>query len=94
MEGFCADTKDVLGLDPYQLLTATALRRFWTLGFAAYALPEEQQARAQAASGTHATIGDVRRTVRRDQQRLLLAWLQEQFRAGATPDEVDDRLAA
>lgn len=94
VEVFFADTKDVLGLDHYQLMTATALRRFWTLVFAAYAFLEEQQARAQAASGTHTTIGEARRTVQRDQQRLLLTWLQEQFRAGATPDELDGHLAA
>lgn len=94
VEVLFADTKDVLGLDHYQLMTATALVRFWTVVLAAYVFLEEEQARSRRAQRRHGTIGDTRRAVQHAHQRHQLAWLQQQFQAGATPADVADLLAA
>ncbi len=94
VEVLFADTKDVLGLDHYQVLTAPALLRFWTLVLAAYVFLEEEQARLQQARRTHVTIGETRRELQRIHHRHLLTWLQEQFQAGASPADVEALLAA
>ncbi len=94
VEVLFADTKEVLGLDHYQVMTAPALLRFWTLVMAAYAFLEEEQARLQQARREHVTIGEARQQVLRVHRRHLLAWLHEQFQVGATPEEVDELLAA
>jgi SRSO17 transposase len=94
IEVLFADAKDVLGLDQYQLMTATALLRFWTLVLAAYAFLEEEQARLQRARQEHVTIGEARGEVQRLHQRHLLGWLQTQFQAGETPEALLDTLAA
>lgn len=73
VEVLFADTKDVLGLDHYQLMTATALVRFWTLVLVAYAFLEEAQARARHAPQRHCTIGDARREVQHAHQHHQLA---------------------
>ena len=36
VEVFFADTKELLGLEQYQLMTTAAIMRFWTLVLAAY----------------------------------------------------------
>lgn len=41
IEVFFADTKALLGIDQYQLLTTTALLRYWTLCWIAYSFLEE-----------------------------------------------------
>lgn len=94
VEVFFADTKGVLGLDHYQLMTATALVRFWTLVFAAYVWLEEERARAQQVARGYVTIGETRQEMQRSHQRHLLKWLQEQFQAGASPEAVETLLAA
>lgn len=94
VEVFFADTKDALGLDHYQLMTATALVRFWTLMCAAYSSLAEEQARAQQVARAHVTIGDVLRNVQRDHQRHLLRWRQDQFQDGVSLGEADLVLSA
>jgi SRSO17 transposase len=94
VEVLFADTKDVLGLDHYQLLTATALVRFWTVVLAAYVFLEQEQARASRELQRQRTIGDARRDMQLAQQHHQLAWLQQQFQAGATPADVAELLAA
>lgn len=94
VEVLFADAKDVLGLDQYQVMTATALVRFWTLVLAAYAFLEEERQRLQQAQPGHVTLGDAQRAVQRTHRRHLLGWLQQQFHLGATADDVDALLAA
>ena len=45
IEVLFSDAKDLLGLDHYQLMDATAIIRFWTLAMAAYAFLDEERAR-------------------------------------------------
>lgn len=94
VEVLFADAKDVLGLDQYQLMTAPALVRFWTLVLAAYAFLEEEQARLRQARREHVTIGETRQEVQRVHRRHLLTWLHQQVQAGATPGNLDEWLAA
>jgi hypothetical protein len=94
IEVLFSDTKDLLGLDQYQLMTTTAILRFWTLVMAAYAFLDEERARLQHAQQTHITLGDARREVQRWHWRHLLDWIHQQFSSGVTPDELFPTLAA
>ena len=94
IEVLFGDAKAVLGLDHYQVMTATALVRFWTLVLAAYVFLEEEQAHLQAEGGCPVTIGEARQQVQQRHQQHLLTWLQHQFQAGATPHDLATRLAA
>src|SRR5215210_3540575 len=94
IEVMFGDAKAVLGLDHYQVMTATALVRFWTLVLAAYVFLEEEQAHLQAEWGRPVTIGEARHQVQQRHQQHLLTWLQHQFQAGATPHDLATRLAA
>jgi len=94
IEVLFGDTKDLLGLDHYQLMNATAIVRFWTLVMAAYAFLDEQRARLRDERHTHITLGDARREVQRCHWRHLLDWLHQQFSSGVSPDELFSTLAA
>lgn len=79
IEVLFADTKDLLGLDQYQVMTATAILRFWTLVLAAYVFLEEERARLAACTDQHVTIGDAQRVIQRAHWVHLLNWLRHQF---------------
>jgi hypothetical protein len=88
------DTKDLLGLDQYQLMSATAILRFWTLVMATYTFLDEQRDRLRQQEQRAVTIGEARREMQRLHRRHLLHWLYEQFQAGVTPEALYDQLAA
>jgi hypothetical protein len=94
IEGLFGDTKEELGLDHYQLMSATAILRFWTLVMAAYAFLDEERARLQALGLPHVTLGDTRRHVQRVHRRHLVDWILTQFQAGVPTDVLYQRLAA
>lgn len=94
IEVLFSDAKDLLGLDQYQLMDATAVVRFWTLAMAAYFFLDQERARLREERQTHVTIGDARREVQRLHWRHLLDWLHEQFSLGVTPAELYQLLAA
>jgi SRSO17 transposase len=94
VEVLFADTKELLGLDHYQVMTTTAIVRFWTLVLAAYTLLEEEQARLRQEQQRHVTIGEVRRALQHLHYRHLLRWIEHQLQAGVTVDTLSDRLAA
>lgn len=94
IEVLFGDTKDLLGLDQYQLMTATAIVRFWTLVMAAYLFLDEERARLRHTRQSHVTLGDARREVQRWHWRHLLDWIHLQFSSGVTPDELFPTLAA
>lgn len=93
IEVLFSDAKDLLGLDQYQLMDATAVVRFWTLAMAAYFFLDQERARLREERQTHVTIGDARREVQRLHWRHLLDWLHEQFSLGVTPAELHQLLA-
>jgi hypothetical protein len=94
VEVLFADGKDLLGLDQYQIMSTTAIVRFWTLALAAYAFLEEERDRLRQTWSCHVTIGEARREVRRVHWCHLIDWMHEQFQQGATPQIVSERLAA
>jgi hypothetical protein len=94
IEVFFGDTKDLLGLDQYQLMDATAIVRFWTLVMAAYFFLDQERARLRDERQSHVTIGDARREVQHLHWCHLLDWIHEQFSLGVTPAELHHLLAA
>src|SRR5947209_9105467 len=86
--------KEELGLDQYQLMSATAIVRFWTLAMLAYVFLEEERARLQTQWQRPVTIGEARRELQRRHWRHLLVWLHEQFQSGVEPEALFELLSA
>src|SRR5437764_15007006 len=85
IEVLFADGKEELGLGQDQLMSATAIVRFWTLAMLAYVFLEEERHRLQHQWQCHVTIGQVRREVQRRPRRDVLYWLPGQFQFGIEP---------
>ena len=94
IEVLFADGKEELGLDQYQLMSATALVRFWTLAMLAYVLLEEERHRLQEQWQRHVTIGEARREIQRRHRRHVLDWLHGLFQSGVEPDALYELLSA
>jgi hypothetical protein len=94
IEVLFADTKDLLGLDHYQVMTTTAIVRFWTLVLAAYVFLDEERDRLRQELGQHVTIGDAQRERQRVHWAHLITWMLQQFRAGQTTAMLFHQLAA
>lgn len=90
IETFFEYDKDLLGSDHYQLMTANGIIRFWTLTACLLYFLEEQRA---VAAEKGLTCGDIRRRIQDEHRRNLLRWLQVQFQAGITVEEISMRLA-
>jgi DDE superfamily endonuclease len=88
------DGKEELGLDHYQLMSASAIVRFWTLAKLAYVFLEEEQHRLQQQWQRPVTLGEARREIQRRHRRLVLQWLHQQFQSGIQPDALSDLFAA
>lgn len=89
IEVFFEDAKDLLGSDHYQLMTAEAILRFWTLISCLACFLEEQR----ATQDHLATWGDARRAMQQEHQRNLLSWLHTQFHDGLTPQQIGLQLS-
>jgi hypothetical protein len=94
IEVLFGDGKEELGLDQYQLMSTTAITRFWTLAMLAYVFLEEECDRLQTQWQRHVTIGEARREIQRRQRRQLLNWLHGQFQSGVEPDTLYELLSA
>ena len=94
VEVLFADCKELLGLDHYQVMSAAAIVRFWTLVMVAYLFLDEERARLRAVWQRHVTLGEARREVQRVHWCHLITWMHQQFVAGATPQTLFERLAA
>ncbi len=94
VEVFFSDTKDLLGLDQYQLMTTTAIVHFWTLVLAAYTLLEEERARLAQEQQRHVTVGEARRALQHLHYRHLLGWIEQELPAGVAADTLYDPLVA
>jgi hypothetical protein len=78
-----------LGADHYQLMSAKAIIRFWTLiACLAYFLDEQKASRPDCS-----TWGDVRRVLKREHQHNLLNWLHTLFKAGLSAEQIGTQLA-
>jgi DDE superfamily endonuclease len=94
IEVLFSDTKDLLGLDQYQLMSATALLRFWTLVLATYTFLDEERERRSAGLPHPLTLGETRQAIQRTHRHHFLVWLYARWQAGATPDDLGECLAA
>jgi len=94
IEVLFGDGKEELGLDHYQVMTVTALLRFWTLAMLAYVFLEEERQRLQTQEQRPVTIGEARRELQRRLRRNVLLWLHGQFLSGVQPDALYDLFAA
>jgi len=90
IETFFEYDKDLLGSDHYQVMTAQAIIRFWTLTACLLCFLEEQRA---AVLEPGLTCGDVRHRIQEEHRRNMLYWLQAQFQAGRTVDDIGIQLA-
>lgn len=72
IEIFFEDGKEELGLDHYQVMSASALLRFWTLAMLAYVFLEEEQQRLRVLWQRPVSIGEARREIQRRHRRCLL----------------------
>jgi len=90
VETFFEYAKDLLGSDHYQLMTAQAIVRFWTLIACLMAFLEEQRADAHTPL---LTCGDVRHRIQTQHRLNLLHWLYAQFQSGADPGHISGHLA-
>lgn len=90
IETFFEYEKDLLGSDHYQLMSAQAILRFWTLVACLMCFLEEQRHSNQVH---RPTCGDVRRNIQLEHRLNLLHWLADSFQAGATVEQVGNQLA-
>lgn len=89
IETFFEYDKDLLGSDHYQLMTAQAILRFWTLTACLMCFLEEQRAISIPQLNT---CGDARRIIQFEHRRNLLIWLKDLFQAGWTVDQISVQL--
>ena len=94
IEVLLGDSKEELGLDHYQLMSASAILRFWTLAMLAYVFLEEEQQRLRVSWQRPVTIGEARREIQRRHRRGLLEWLHHQFLSGVHPETLFALFAA
>ena len=88
IEVFFEDVKDLLGSDHYQLMSAEAILRFWTLIACLSCFLDEQRATQKDL----ATWGEARRAIQLEHQRNLLTWLETQFQTGLSARQIEVRL--
>jgi hypothetical protein len=94
IEVLFGDGKEELGLDQYQLMSAVAIVRFWTLAMLAYVFLEEERHRLQTQWQRHVTIGEARREIQHRHRRHVLDWLHGQFQSGIEPDSLYELFSA
>lgn len=92
IEVLFADTKEILGLDRYQLMHATAICRFWTLVMLAYYFLDQERDRQQRETGQHTTIGAAWWQVRAIHWCHFIDWLHQKFRFGYQPVDLYQEL--
>ena len=84
-----------MGIDQYQLMTMTALLRYWTLCWIAFSFLEEirDELKHQKEEKNHkehesrpATLGQARKEVQKAHQKLFLEWVYQQAFSGTPVD--------
>jgi hypothetical protein len=95
IEVLFADTKELLGLDQYQLMSAQAIQRFWTLTMVAYCYLDQERVRLQQATQRHATIGDAWRHTRQLHWCRFIDWIHHSItNCGTLPAQLYESLVA
>ena len=90
-----------MGIDQYQLLTTTALLRYWTLCWAAFSFLEEirndlkhQKEEEKQGDNQPVTLGQARKEVQKTHQKLFLEWVYQHAFSGMPVDELFTSLVA
>jgi hypothetical protein len=98
IEVFFADTKELLGIDQYQLMTTTGLLRYWTLCWVAFSFLEELRYQLKQQSENqeeqHAALGQARHAVQEKHFKLFLEWVYKHALSGTPVEEVFASLVA
>ena len=106
IEPFFADTKELLGIDQYQLMTTTALLRYWTVCWIAFSFLEEirddlkhqkcqkEGENQEGCKHPSATLGQARKEVQKTHQKLFLEWVYHQAFSGTPVEELFASLVA
>jgi hypothetical protein len=90
IETFFEYAKDLLGSDDYQVMSAQAILRFWTLIACLMCFLEELRV---VEAEQHLTCGDVRRNLQHQHRLNLLHWLEKRFNEGCSFDQICSQLA-
>jgi hypothetical protein len=94
IEVFFADLKELLGSDHYQVHSAQAILRFWTLAAFVYHLLDMRRVEVQQTQpDVHITLGSIRREFQADHRRRLLRWLQQQALQEVDAETIYPKLA-
>jgi hypothetical protein len=100
LEVFFGDTKQLLGIDQYQLLTTTALLHYWTLCWVAFSFLEkirdelkrqksqEDGKKQEDDKQRSATLGQARKEVQKRHYQLFLEWVYQQAFSGTPVEEL------
>ena len=98
IEVFFEDMKELLGIDQYQLMTTTALLRYWTLCWVTFSFLEnvryQLKQQRDNQEGQHATLGQARRTVQEKHFKLFLEWVYKHALSGTPVEELFTSLVA
>jgi SRSO17 transposase len=98
IEVFFADTKELLGIDQYQLMTATGLLRYWTLCWVAFSFLEETRYQIKQQIDNqefpHATLGQAQQKIREEHYKLFLEWVYKHALSGTPVDDLFTFLVA
>lgn len=81
-------------LSNYQLMSAIAIARSWTLAMFVYVFLAEERQRLQAQWQRHVTMGEAHRDIQRRHCRKVLDWLHKQFQFGVQLDSLYELFAA
>ncbi len=90
IETFFEYDKDLLGSDHYQLMSAQAILRFWTLIACLMCFLEEQRT---ARESSPITCGVARRAIQEQHRINLLLWLEDQFQTHSSIEQINAQLA-
>jgi hypothetical protein len=94
IEQVFADTKELLGLDQYQVLGGQAIVRWWTVVMATYALLDAERARLRQRRQSHVTLGEARQAVQQRTWINAVFWLRDQIQDGPSIGVLARQLAA
>jgi len=82
--------KDLLGSDHYQLMSAEAILRFWTLISCLLCFLDEQRSFMKSPNLTY---GEIRRIIQMDHMERFIHWIIDQFNSGISAEQLFLRLA-
>lgn len=93
VETLCADFKELMGSDHYQLRSAEAIRRFWALGLCLYQFLDRLRLRLSRLRKQHVTLGETLSWLRERQHNRLVYWICSLAAEGVSPQLIQQAIA-